>query len=159
MVGYLCQFQCLNSFLPSPTHVHTSIFFICLCSCPANMYNFSTFHIYALIYGIFLWLHSLWQSLNPSTSLQMTQFHSFLWPNNIPLYIYMWWWCLVTKSCLTLATSWTHQTPLSVGFFRQEYWSGLPFPFPNPGIKPVFPTLAGGFFTTEPLYIYTPHLF
>jgi len=38
--------------------------------------------------------------------------------------------------------------------FRQEYWSGLPFPFPgdvpNPEIKPMSPTLAGGFFITEP---------
>ena len=40
------------------------------------------------------------------------------------------------------------------GFFRQEYWSRLPFPspgdLPDPGIKPVSPVLAGGFFTTEP---------
>jgi len=39
-------------------------------------------------------------------------------------------------------------------FPRQEYWSGLPFPSPgylaNPGIKPMSPTLAAGFFTTEP---------
>ena len=41
-----------------------------------------------------------------------------------------------------------------MGFPRREYWSGLPFPFPGdlpyPGIKPVSPTLAGGFFTFEP---------
>ena len=44
-----------------------------------------------------------------------------------------------------------------MGFSRQEYWSGLPFPLPrdlpNPGIKlasPGSPALAGGFFTTEP---------
>ena len=46
------------------------------------------------------------------------------------------------------------QAPLSVGFPRQEYQSGSPFPppgdLPDPGIKPVSPTLAGGFFTTEP---------
>ena len=40
-----------------------------------------------------------------------------------------------------------------MGFSRQEYWSGLPFPPPgdppDPGIKPVSPALAGGFFTTE----------
>ena len=49
------------------------------------------------------------------------------------------------------------QAPLSMGFLRQEYWSGLPFPpprdLPNPGIEPASPTspaLAGGFFTTEP---------
>ena len=39
---------------------------------------------------------------------------------------------LVTKSCLTLAIPQTvaHQVPLSMGFCRQEYWSGLPFPSP-----------------------------
>ena len=48
-----------------------------------------------------------------------------------------------------------HQAPLSMGFSRQEYWSGLPFPPPgdlNPGIKPeshMSPTLAGKFFTTS----------
>ena len=48
------------------------------------------------------------------------------------------------------------QAPLSIGFSRQEYWSGLPFPpagdLPNPGIEPVSlwsPELAGGFFTTS----------
>ena len=51
---------------------------------------------------------------------------------------------LVTKLCLTLATPWTVacQAPLSMGFSRQEYYSGLPFPspgdLPNPGIKPWF---------------------
>ena len=56
--------------------------------------------------------------------------------------------CLVTKSCLTLfAAPWTvaHQAPLSVGFPRQEYWSGLPFlspgDLPPPGIKPATPIL------------------
>ena len=53
------------------------------------------------------------------------------------------------------ATLWTvaHQAPLSMGFSRQEYWSGLPCPppgdLPNPGIKPMSPALAGGFFTTS----------
>ena len=39
---------------------------------------------------------------------------------------------LVTQACPTLATPWTvaHQAPLSMGFSRQEYWSGLPFPSP-----------------------------
>ena len=48
----------------------------------------------------------------------------------------------------------THQAPLSMGFSRQEYCSGLPFPFPgyipNPEIEPVSPALAGEFFSTEP---------
>ena len=56
------------------------------------------------------------------------------------------------------ATPWTvaHQAPLSMEFFRQEYWSGLPFPFPgdlpDPGIETMAlasPALAGGFFTTS----------
>ena len=40
---------------------------------------------------------------------------------------------LIAKSCLTLATPWTaaHQTPLSLGFSRQKYRSGLPFPSPG----------------------------
>ena len=42
-------------------------------------------------------------------------------------------------------TPWTvaHQAPLSVGFPRQEYWSGLPSPedLPDPGIKPASPAL------------------
>ena len=48
------------------------------------------------------------------------------------------------------------QAPLSMGFSRQEYWSGLPCPapgdLPDPGIKPSFlmsPALAGRFFTTS----------
>ena len=60
-------------------------------------------------------------------------------------------------SCAQLfATPWTvaHQAPLSMGFSRQEYWSGLPFlppgDLPHPGIKPASPALADGFFTTEP---------
>ena len=53
-------------------------------------------------------------------------------------------------------TAWTVacQPPLSMGFPRQKYWSGLPYPppgdLPQPGIKPTSPALAGGFFTTEP---------
>ena len=56
------------------------------------------------------------------------------------------------------ATLWTvaRQAPLSMGFSRQEYWSGLPCPpprdLPNPGIKPASltsPVLAGRFFTTS----------
>ena len=47
-----------------------------------HLYHFSRFHIYVLTYNIFFLsdlLHSVWQSLGPSTSLQMTQFRSFLW--------------------------------------------------------------------------------
>ena len=63
-------------------------------------------------------------------------------------------------SCVGLfVPPWTvsQQAPLSMGYPRQEYWTGLPFPPPgdlsDPGIEPVspaFPALADGFFTTEP---------
>ena len=61
---------------------------------------------------------------------------------------------LVTFDCVMPWTV-THQAPLSTGFFRQEYWSGLPCPppgdLPDPGIEPgslMSPALAGEFSTT-----------
>ena len=63
--------------------------------------------------------------------------------------------CLVTKLCPSLCNPWTValQAPLSMGFPRQEYWSGLLLPspgdLPDPGIKPESLALAGRFFTTE----------
>ena len=54
------------------------------------------------------------------------------------------------------ATPWTiaHQTPPSMGFSRQEYWSGLPFPspgdIPDPGIKSRSPVLQADTLTSEP---------
>ena len=53
------------------------------------------------------------------------------------------------------ATPWTvaYQAPLSMGFSRQEYWSGLPFPsagdLPESGIEPGFPTLEADALTSE----------
>ena len=53
------------------------------------------------------------------------------------------------SQALLFAAPWTvaHQAPPSMGFSWQEYWSGLPFPspgnLPDPGIKPMFPALAG----------------
>ena len=48
----------------------------------------------------------------------------------------------------------THQTLLSIGFPRQEYWSRCPFPssgdLPVPGTESMSPATAGGFITTEP---------
>ena len=54
---------------------------------------------------------------------------------------------LVAHSCPNFVTPRTvaRQAPLSMGFFRKEYWSGLPFPspgnLPDPGIGPGFPAL------------------
>ena len=63
---------------------------------------------------------------------------------------------LVTQSCPTFVTPWTVacQAPLSMGFSRQEYWNGLPFPpagdLPDPGVEPVSPTLEADFFFFKP---------
>ena len=66
----------------------------------------------------------------------------------------LWLSCSVVTD---FATPWTvaRQAPLSMGFSRQEYWNGLPFPpprdLPDPGMEPmslVSPVLAGRFFTT-----------
>ena len=68
-----------------------------------------------------------------------------LWMNNV---------CV--QLCPALVTPWTVacQAPLSIGFSRQEYWSGLSFPppgnFPNPGIEPRSPTLQVDSLQSEP---------
>ena len=64
---------------------------------------------------------------------------------------------LVAQSCLTPCDPMdcTHQAPLSMEFFRQEYCSGLPFPspgdLPDPGIEPVSPALQADSLPSEPL--------
>ena len=76
------------------------------------------------------------------------------------------YWCLRAKLLQSyhiqlFVTLWTvaHQAPLSMGFSRQEYWSGLlcppPGDLPDPGIEPTSltsPALAGRFFTTSPTW-------
>ena len=63
--------------------------------------------------------------------------------------------CVLSRVQL-FVTAWTvaHQVPLSIGFPRQEYWSGWPFPppedLPDPGIKPTVACIASGSFTTVP---------
>ena len=87
-------------------------------------------------------------------------------PSPLPLATHI--WCSVQLLCSLFATPQTiaHQVPLSLGFSRQEYWNGLPFPLPGPlplsGIEPmspVSPALAGRFCTTappgEPIAAYT----
>ena len=72
------------------------------------------------------------------------------------------WFCIVSSVMLSLsrvqlfAIPWTvvRQAPLSMGVFRQEYWSGLPFPspedLPNPGIEPRSPALQADSLPFEP---------
>ena len=59
-------------------------------------------------------------------------------------------------SCVSFFATLASQAPLSMGFYRQEYWSGLPYlppgDLPNLGTEPeslMSPALAGGFFTTS----------
>ena len=67
---------------------------------------------------------------------------------------YMQTCCLVSVAS-NFQTLWAvvRQAPLSMGFSRQEYWSGFPGPppgnLPNPGTEPASLDLAGGFFTIE----------
>ena len=81
-----------------PPHVMKSILYVYLFmpalqlrSSVPPLFSFFRFHIYVLAYGIYFslsdLLHSVWQTLCPSTSVQMTQFRFFLWLSNIPLYI------------------------------------------------------------------------
>ena len=62
---------------------------------------------------------------------------------------------LVIKLCPTLRTPWTviFQAPLSMGFSRQEYWSGVPFPsprdLPDPGKETGSPALQADSLQTE----------
>ena len=95
-VVYICW--CHSHLAPaSPSPLCPQVHSLCLhlYSCPATRFIsvifFLRFHIYALAYGICFslsdLLHSAWQTLGPSTSLQITQFCFFLWLSNIPLYI------------------------------------------------------------------------
>ena len=62
------------------------------------------------------------------------------------------------SDALTITWTVAHQTPPSMGYSRQEYWNGLPFPplgiFPtqgwNPGFDPMSIVLEAGFFIAEP---------
>jgi len=81
-----------------------------------------------------------------------------LWLHQIDLIPAPWKLCMLShfSRVWLFVTLWTvaWQVPLSMGFFRQESWSGLPCPsprdLPDPGVEPTFlvsPSLAGGLFT------------
>ena len=100
-----------------------------------------------LSHSIFLRPFSLFQS--SYLCILSARIHAF----NIFIHTYLLCCAKLLQSCPTLGV---HQAPLSLGFSRQEYWSGLPFPpsgdFPDPGISPgslKSPVLVGRFFTTS----------
>ena len=76
-----------------------------------------------------------------------------MWNKEIEIFILL----VKSLSCVWLfETLWTvaNQDPLSMGFSRQEYWSGLSFPspgdHPDPGIEPRSPALQADILTSEP---------
>ena len=73
------------------------------------------------------------------------------------LFSIMWRMCSVVSNSLQSFSTVAHQVPLSMGFFRQGYWSGLPFPapraLPDPRIEPMSPAspaLKADSFPAEP---------
>ena len=82
--------------------------------------------------------------------------HVFRQPGYITVCVYVCTRVLSPSVVSGSATPWiiACQTPLSMGFPREEYWSGLPFHPPgdllDPGIEPVSPALVSKFFTTAP---------
>ena len=97
----------------------------------------------------------IWKVVSSRQGVLMS--HSFILSHLDGLQISCVCMCALNRVRL-FETPWTVacQTPLSMGFSRQEYWSTLPFlpsgDLPNSGVKPVLPVspaLAGRFFTTE----------
>ena len=90
-------------------------------------------------------------SFDITTLFLYTILHVLITLPSIPLLLFS---CSVMSDSFAITWTVTHQAPLSMGFPRQDYWNGLPFPspgdLPNPGIDPASPAVAGGFFTTEP---------
>ena len=78
-------------------------------------------------------------------------------PSTLPLATHTGCSAQLPSSLFATPQTLAHQAPLSLGFSRQEYWNGLPFPLPGAlpisGIEPmspVSPALVGRFFTTTP---------
>ena len=119
-----------------------------------------------------LFIHSLYVSLHlliPTLSPQPLSHPSPLASTNllsVSMILFHVCACMLNHVWLfVIPWSVAHQAPLSMGFLRQEYWSGLPFPspggFPDPGIEPASlasPAVAGVFFTTVPPQVHLCHI-
>ena len=119
------------------------------CSCLENPRDGGAW--WAAVYGV---AQSQTRLTRLHSSSSMKSFLSYLSP-------YLPSWKKKSVSRLVLSTSLqphglyvAHQTPLSRGFSRQEYWGGLPFPSPgdlhNPGVEPGFPVLQEDSLPSEP---------
>ena len=109
----------------------------------------------------FSWLHSVFCNFENIVKYQEKKCvfcpltKQYAWTRILWVYIYVRGGGLVIKLWPTLTTTWTvaHQAPLSMGFSRQEYGSGLPFPssgdLSHPGIEPGSPVLQADSLPTE----------
>ena len=119
------------------------------------------------IFHCAIWLHSLaslpfslpqslWLKVGIVSFSCWWKFGCQVWLN-VDYFMYTYGeWVKPLSRVQLFVTQWTvaHQAPLSMGFSRQEYWSGLPFPSPgdllNPGIEPRSPALQADALTSEP---------
>ena len=121
--------------------------------------------LYILIWKMCTYVYSLYKNLSGSalkahTWSYITLF--FSWSSAKPttwIVLKFTMWSEVVKSLSRVplfATPWTvaYQAPLTMGFSKQEYWSGLPFPspgdLPDPGIEPGSPALQADALPSEP---------
>ena len=113
-------------------------------------WRLSTRHAFIVCFNLWEWnLHSLHLTNSEAGLSRFSDLPKFIWVST---------WKVKVKSLSRVqlfATPWTvaHQAPLSMGFSRQEYWSGLPFPspggLPDPGIEPRSPALEADALTSE----------
>ena len=106
------------------------------------------------------WAHSLVLCLLVFKHTLLNKYYLSINMDTEPTSVTHAWKKFLLFSCSVMSNSyvtpWTVscQAPLSMGFSRQEYWSGLLFPSPgdlsDPGMEPVSSALVGRFFTTEP---------
>ena len=125
-------------------------FILCDSPCHYKRPNFIPFYGWVISHCIYMY-HVLFHS---SLGGHLGSFHVLTMKNStamniegkVKLLSHVW----------LFATLWSvaHQAPLSKGFSRQEYWSGLQFPspgdLPNPGIERRFPTLQADALISEP---------
>ena len=121
----------------------------CLTLCDSMDHSLPDFSVHGILQARILeWgaMHALLQGIFQTQGL----IPHLLWFLHCRWSLYQW----DTEETFTTPWSVALQAPLSVGFSRQAYWSGLPFPppgdLPDPGIKPVSAALAGRFLSVEP---------
>ena len=137
------------------------------CSCPENPRDGGAW--WAAVYGVSQSWTRLKRLSSSSSSSPKTVIHCWLLLMVESKTRSCWFvLCLCVLSALVMfnfATLWTVacQAPLPMGFFLQEYCSGLPFPSPgnlfDPGIKLTSPVLAGGFFFYHCCHLGSPNYF